>query len=302
MAFAAAAVVAWIAISGGIRLEGQDRGGGGVLHYGVSVAAFSDVNVTDGLAASVVFSRALGRAAGLWTDAQANLLEDNAAVVNGVNSGAVDIVVLSAMQYLEIEREVKADPLLLYELGSSVFEEYVLLAREGVNSVADLAGRPVLVFNPAPRRDLGDTWLDVQLMEAGIAGGTRALQQMQLTKKRGQASVAAFFGRVDAGVEAKTAFETNVELNPQLGKKLKILARSAPLLPTVVCVRRSMSPETRKRFADTAVRMHEQPQYRQMFLVMRIKKLVPFAPNDLASTRQLNERYAALRAKPAAGR
>lgn len=291
----AALVAAALIVAAGPRpLQGQGGAAGRVLRYGVSVTAFPDINPNDGLAASTVFGRAIAKATGDWSDTQASLFDDTESIVKAVNADALDITVLSTTEYLPIERQLKADPFLIYELAGSVFEEYVLLAREGVGSVADLAGKRVSVFNSTTFRGLGETWLDVQLIEAGLAEGTRALSQMRVTKKRAQASIALFFGQVDAAVEPKSAFDTNVEMNPQMGRKLKVLARSQPLLPGVVCIRRSMAPNLRKRLVDTVVRMHEQTQYRQTFLVLRISKLVAFEPKDLATTRQLNDRYLAL--------
>jgi ABC-type phosphate/phosphonate transport system substrate-binding protein len=106
-----------------------------------------------------------------------------------------------------------------------------------------------------------------------------------------------FFGQVDAAVETRAAFETAVELNPQIGRGVKVLARSPGLLQGLVCVRRSLDPSLRRRYLDKALTMHLAADSRQNFMVLRVQRLVPFEPRFLADTRALADRFEALRRK-----
>jgi ABC-type phosphate/phosphonate transport system substrate-binding protein len=281
-------------LPGSARLAGQGKAADPILKYGLSTSLMTDVSPTDALAASLLFSRTIGRAVGAWDDAQATLYSDSDTIVRALNASAVDFVALSALEYLGIERQVKADPFIIYQTSGEVASEYVLVASDAIRSVADVAGKRVAVFKAAPPRDLGDTWLDVLLAGAGLADGVRGVQVREM-KKRSQASVAVFFGQADAAIEPRSAFAMAAEMNPQLGKKLRVLATSVPLLSGIVVVRRSMDPDLRRRYLEKATTMHEVVQYRQTFLVMHVNQLLPFEPRYLAGTRQLNERYLALR-------
>jgi ABC-type phosphate/phosphonate transport system substrate-binding protein len=287
--------IALVVGTGSPALLGQDRGAGATFRYGVSTTAIPDINAQDTLAATVFLGRAVGKAVGAWSDAQAVMFQDTESVVRAMNSDAVDVMAASTIEFLSVERQLKGDPFLLYEMAGGVFQDYVLVARDGINSVADLAGRRVAVFNPSPQRDLGDTWLDVLLMEAGLPDAGRALPQVKVMKRRSYGVTAAFFDQVDAAVEPRTSFETSVEMNPQIGKRLHVIAKTPALVQGLVCVRRSMSPDLRQRFLDAAVKMHESPQFRQTFVVMHVDRIVPFQARTIVNTRQLNDRYLALR-------
>lgn len=290
-----AALAAALGLGASAGLQGPGPAAGKALHYGISHSSIPEVNPDDAMAASAVFVRQIGRASGICDDSVATLYPDTESMVRSVNGGAVELVGLSAMEYLGVESRFKADPFFLYVSAGEVTSEYVLLAGDGVKSVADLAGRRVAVFNPSNQRDLADTWLDVLLADAGVPGGSRALQSIKVIKKRSQASMALFFGQVDAAVEPRAAFETASEMNPQVGRKLRVLAKSAPLLSRVMCIRRSMEPDLRRRYLQTVISMHDTPQYRQSFVMMQVSRLVAFEPRYLDATRQLNERFLALK-------
>lgn len=291
----AAALLAAILCAGAGTLRAQSGGFDPILRYGLSVTTVADVNPSDALAASLLYARSIGEAVGAWKDVRAFLFEDSTSLVNALNASTVDLVAMSTMEFLSIERTVKADPLLLYVMQGEVEVEYVLLARDSVRSIADLAGRRVAIYNPSNRRDLGDTWLDTLLLEAGLPDAGRAAPQVRMMRKRSQAAMALFFNQVDAAVETRSAFETAVELNPQVGQHLRVLARSPRLLPGLVCVRRSMDAGLKRRYVEKAVTMHQLPQHRQTFVVLHINRLVAFEPRFLESTRELAERYQALR-------
>jgi ABC-type phosphate/phosphonate transport system substrate-binding protein len=268
-----------------------------VLRYAISVSAMSEVNPSDALAATLVWAKAIGQGVGSWGDAEARLVEDSAAAVRIVNADATDLIALSSLEYLGIEHAMHAEPALAYIQGADrPGTELVLLARGGsVRSVADLKGKRVGYFTPSNQRDLADTWLDVLLMEAGLGTKERALAQAKPFKKRSQAALALFFDQVDAAIEPRYAFAAATELNPQLGKDLRVLLESPRLLPGLVCLRSSLDPELRRQIMTRATELHTLAKYRQTFMMMRATRLVPWDPRFLDGTRALMAKYDALR-------
>lgn len=285
---------------GARTLTGQARTTGPTLRYGLSATAISDVNPNDALAASLLFARTIGQAVGFWTEAQAQIFQDPDAIVKATNADAVDVVALSTIEFLTVERSFKADPFVVYSVSGQVDAEYVLLAREGVKSLADLAGRRIAIYNTSTTRDLADTWLDVMLMEAGLPESAKFFQRVSVNRKRSQATLALFFGQVDAAIEPLSAYETAAEMNPQVRNQLKVLARSPKLLQGLACVRRSLDADVRRRYLEKAVVMHEMAQYRQTFVVLHVNQIIAFEPRYLDQVRALNDRYLSLKRRTSA--
>jgi ABC-type phosphate/phosphonate transport system substrate-binding protein len=297
-----AAVICAVALALGTRtLQGQARGGSGpTLRYGLSATAISDVNPNDALAARLLFARTIGQAVGYWTEAQAQIFQDPDSIVRATNSDSVDVVAMSTVEFLSLERTMKVDPFVVYSVSGQVDGEYVLLARENVRSLADLAGKRIALYNTSTARDLADTWLDVMLMEAGQPESAKFFQRVLVNRKRSQATLALFFGQVDAAIEPLSAYETAAEMNPQVRQQLKVLARSPRLLQGLACVRRSLDADVRRRYLEKAVVMHELAQYRQTFVVLHVNQIIAFEPRFLDQTRALNDRYLALKRRTSA--
>jgi ABC-type phosphate/phosphonate transport system substrate-binding protein len=273
--------------------------GDGVFRYGFTARMSYDINPADARAASLVWARGIADQVGLWTRAEAEVFPDASAAVASVSANKTDILALTSLEYLSVEHTLKADPGMVFMQGNTATEEYVLLARQDIKSVADLAGKRVAVFSASGQRDLSYLWLEVLLMEAGIQPDSDRMPSLRTVTKRSQAAMLVFFKQMDAAVEMRSAFETAVEMNPQLGRDLKVVARSPGLLPGVVCLNRSIPPGVRQRYMERAVRLHELPQFRQTFVLMRITRLLAWDPLYLDTTRALVARREALRKRVA---
>jgi ABC-type phosphate/phosphonate transport system substrate-binding protein len=278
LVLAAAALV----VLGGTAVPRADDPG--MLRFGLSSTLLEDVNRTDALAAMAVWLKGAGTVAGLWRNADGRIFDEPAELIKEVAADRLDFFALSSPEYLAVERTIPADPCMVY-VAPDVLTEYVLVTRAGVSAVGDLRGKSLLFFNPSGRPGIADAWFDVYLAEQGLVDRAHAFGRTQLAGKASQAILSVFFGRADAAVVTRTGFDTAVEMNPQVGKQLTVLARSPRLLPGIVCVRRSLAADVRARYIGEAVKLHEKIQYRQTFLVLKMTRLAPWDPHLLDAAR-----------------
>jgi hypothetical protein len=283
-------LIVWVMSAGLAQTPGER-----VLHYGFTTRLTYNVNPADARVASLVWTRGIAEQVGIWDDAEAEIFTDVSRAVASVNADRTDVLALSTLEYLAVEHQLKATPAMVFLQAGTATNEFLLLARDDIRSVADLAGKRIGVFSASGQRELSNLWLDVLLMEAGITPDNDKMPMLQTITKRSQAAMAVFFRQVDAAVEVRPAFETAVELNPQLGRELKVVARSPELLPGLVCLRNGMPPAVRRRFLEEAVRLHDLPQFRQTFLLMRITRLMGWDPRYLDTARVLLARRDDLR-------
>jgi phosphonate transport system substrate-binding protein len=93
------------------------------------------------------------------------------------------------------------------------------------------------------------------------------------------------------------AFETMVELNPQIGKELMVLMESPPFLDNVIGFRKGYDKEWQKELVDTGLKLHEDPEGQQVLMLFHRKRLTPFKSEYLDSLRKLRKDYERLKAK-----
>jgi hypothetical protein len=68
-------------------------------------------------------------------------------------------------------------------------------------------------------------------------------------------------------------------------------------LPGLICARRALPADLRQRYVQSATTIHERPDFKQTFMVLRMNRLVPWDPHLLDSARALMAQYQALRRK-----
>ena len=98
-----------------------------------------------------------------------------------------------------------------------------------------------------------------------------------------------FFGTVDACVVDEVSLNLAKELNPQLAQ-LKVLARSRPLVESVITAPRTTAP-FHKDLVDAMLSLHDDPRGRQLLMVFKTGRVVRIQPGDLEGTRELWKEY-----------
>lgn len=257
-----------------------------VSRVGLSRGVIEGVSASDARAAAMVWAEGISGVMGVYQEAEATIFSSRDDAVRAVGEGRAQLAVLTSVEYLEVEARIACDPVLVYEVQGQVMHEYVLLARtrEPRRPPAEAA---VTVFQPSREQALPTLWAGSYFQHEGAREGLSAFSRVRTVDKRGRATTAVFFGQSDYGIDTSSAFASAIELNPQIGRDVTVVARSPRLLPGLVCAARSLTTAQRQRFVDRAVHLHEQTRYQQSLMLMRLTRLVPWHPSMLDSARTL---------------
>jgi hypothetical protein len=269
---------------------------GPVLRYGLTAGVIENANPTDVRAASLVWVQGVADLIGLFRSVESDLFATADAAAVAVNVGGTEVLAISTLEYFSVEKVLKASPAAVFESGGEVGQEYVLVSRQGAVSLKDFVGKSIAIHAGNREWALSDVWADVLMAEAGVPDWRRVFSVKYLDR-RGHAAMAVFFKQADLAIEVRSAFQTAVELNPQLGRELRVLAKSPRLLPGLICIADRVLPAHRRSYVDTMSRMHELTKYRQAFNAMRLTRIAPWDPAQLDPTRALVARQKALQAK-----
>ena len=87
-----------------------------------------------------------------------------------------------------------------------------------------------------------------------------------------------------------------IEMNPQVGKRLKVLVQSEPYLDTLICVRLAgwERDGMRQDMMDAMLEMPNDPAGRQIMSLFKFNGMAPFEDRYLESMRALRKRHEAL--------
>lgn len=263
------------------------------VRFGFASSLVADVNADDALAATKIWADTLGVEAGLWSGAEAEILHDYNGLAEKLIRDELDVIALPSCDYITLEQDLEAKPAITYVLGNDLEVEYVFLIPENATAttIGDLKGRRIAVLSKGGVNSLATMWLDVHLMENGFGPTESFFDEVRAVQKPSQAMLPVFFNQMDAAVVTRYAYETMVELNPQLGRKLKILCSSKPFVTVAVCLRNNLDEKVKKRYVDYVVKIHENPRALQTFTIFKVTQLVRWEPSFLDNVRELMEKY-----------
>ena len=205
-----------------------------------------------------------------------------------IESKEVDIVILNSLDFLTFEDKKLLEPRLVGSNSEGMLREFVVLIRKdrGIDDISQLKDMSFLVETGGVGRT-PRLWLEVFLTQQGNSDVATYFKDIQNVEKSSQAVLPVFFKKVDACLTLAGGFRTIVDLNPQVGAELNIIAQSPKLLRGVVCFRTNYEEKLKNIVIAILEKLHEQPDGQQILMVMREERLLPFRSEYLETSREL---------------
>lgn len=263
------------------------------VRFGLTEEVFQNLNENDARAAVRVWARSLAQSAHLGATSPALMRSDE--IVRAITNHELDGFSITVPEYMRVEPFV--DPVILSDEGSARNGiQYLLLVRQnsGIEDVAGLRGRSLCVYKH-PSMALASEWLDLLLAAAKLEPAER-LCRLKVCLKVSETVLPVFFDHADACLVTRRAFETMVELNPDLQRKLKIVAVSPALLTVFFAMHKETSSEIKSRLREALLAYYDQPDGRQILTLFQSGRLVTGGRQFLRNSVELQTAYNRLKA------
>ncbi len=236
-----------------------------VLLVAISADTLAGSNVNDARAAYKVWTTELTRQ---FPSATAQMVPEiflpSEELIRGVRQATIECFGITALEFAKVADLVDPNYLILQDYLSDGME-YVLLVHNNSSfkKVADLRGAQLVTHF---HRDmvLAPAWLGTMLAANNLPQAEHFFGGQRLTDDLNQVVLPVFFRRTDAACLARRDWEMAIELNPQLGRDIRILAVSPKLVPIAIAFRRGCSPEGRRVLIDSILRIASQTAGKQI--------------------------------------
>jgi ABC-type phosphate/phosphonate transport system substrate-binding protein len=252
------------------RALGQDTGP--AVTVAISSSLVGEVSLNDARAAMAVWLGRLTREMELDARWNPEVFEDARTFGSRLRAGALDAVVVSITEYRPLapllDDSVIAVPVMKGKL------HYVLLTRSGagIGSLADLKGRS-LILHDSPFTRVAPAWLATLVHAIEPGGLKRYFGAITSEARPAKAMLPLFFGQADACVTTSETFTTMAELNPQMGKRLAVLATSPEIVPSVYAFRKGWDHRLRSRMWKAMEDMGRSQSGKQVLTLFQIERL-----------------------------
>jgi phosphonate transport system substrate-binding protein len=171
-----------------------------------------------------------------------------------------------------------ADPatIILDERQATSGEEYLILvdAQSNIRDLADLRGRS-LAFHRNPTTCLAEAWLRAVLNVKDAGAMQDFFGKVIASDKISKGVVLpVFFGQMDACLVTRAGFETLCELNPQLGRRLRVLAASPRVVTVLMAFHKDCPPEAKRRVTEALLSLHKSVPGQQVMTLFQTRRMV----------------------------
>lgn len=271
------------------------------VHIAYTASLFRSIAENDAEAAVKVWVAATAREMSLPVTSEVDLVPDGRALARRLESGQSDLGTTTVFEYLEMEGKLAPQTIFLTDRGGVSNVQYQLLVRRdsAIQNLSDLRGADLKLLDTF-ETSLALPWLEVLLAEQRLGGAEGFLGRIEPASKLSAVVLPVFFGQSKACVVTRSGFETMTELNPQLGRDLRVLAQSSGLATTVMFFRRDFQPAYLDEMIHAMLGMHRSPSGRQILMLAQGDALVLAPPAALDSARNLVRNWHQVKRKPGA--
>jgi ABC-type phosphate/phosphonate transport system substrate-binding protein len=242
---------------------GQNEGH--MLRVAVSTDTLAGANINDARAAYKVWIQEVSRHLGaVQAEVVPEIFIPSEQLIRMIRQGGLDCYGITALEYAKVMDLTDPGTLLLQDYLVNGME-YILLVHNSspFKKLADLRGAQIVSHH---HRDmvLLPAWLGTLLAENNLPSTERFFGSQVFRDNLNQVVLPVFFHRMDGACLARRHWDTAVELNPQLGRDLRVLAVSPKIVPIAVCFRRNCSVEGRRSFTDAVLHITAVPAGQQI--------------------------------------
>ena len=264
------------------------------LSYGYSQKSLPEAGLKDVTAAFKVWAKELGESEGFLTEAI--VYENSDALLDEFKKGKIDLAALPTLDYLKVSKEINAVLALISVMQGKKTIRYMLLVQSDSSyfTLKDLKQKRLSIMK---NNELGILFLNTQLLKAKLPEAEKFFSDIQKKNKESQGVLSVFFGQADACITTDINLKTMTELNPQIGKKLKIIAASSDLIEFTSFFRSDYDKAYRDKIINRTLKLRESPRGKQILTLFNSDTLEQMHEADLETTKQLLSEYNRLRGK-----
>lgn len=257
-----------------------------------SQSLLHSINRADAVAAAKSWMGVVARRRRFQLDGPIMISQSLAESRRLIQAGDADLVMLDAVEYLKLAPMQMIEPIGSFgSSASGAMTTYLLLAGSGtgVTRIEDLKGKR-LNLSGRSMAGIGRMWLDVALTDLRQGRADQFFGQVKDVPKPSAACLPVFFGSADACVVEQREFDVLAEMNPQMRKRLKVIA-SSPAVTEMVIGMRTGYRSYREEIIEALLELGNDPQGKQILLLFKTDRIVKADPALLATLRGLMTRH-----------
>ncbi len=210
-----------------------------------------------------------------------------------IKKNKISIIICNGIDYINYKSKLPITAIFTSSTEGGITDKFIIITRttDQVTNIKQLKGKK-LIIHTGSNLEFTNLWLDNLLYDNKCKTQNEFFKEIKEGTLASQVILSVFFGQNDACIVTKSSFETMKELNPQVGKSLHILNSSPSFISGLACftdefLKMNISDKIQK----SAYEVESYPSGKQIFTLLRIKKLVPFKEEYLNNAKEMLKEF-----------
>ncbi|HMK48883.1 MAG TPA: PhnD/SsuA/transferrin family substrate-binding protein [Thermodesulfovibrionales bacterium] len=255
---------------------------GEMFRLGYSAKSITEVDLNDAAAALEIWLKEMAKDVGV--SAESLIYTDIKTMLRDFRNGKLDMAITGTLDYLKAERELHADLAFVKVKSGKKTTKKVLLVNSDspYSDIRNLRNKNLAIMKGD---EIGDVFLNSILSKKNLPSSEKFFMNIREKNKPSNVILSVFFNQADACITTDASLKTMIELNPQIGKKLRVIESSPELIETVSFFRRDFDDATKQKVLKQIRMLNEHPRGQQVLLLFQVDRLVPIQKSDLDVTK-----------------
>jgi phosphonate transport system substrate-binding protein len=273
-----------------------------LVRIGIAPGTWAGVNRSDATAAIRAWAKIIMEQRGASVEVETTLFDTSEAMSRALGDGRVDAVSMLTDQFLALPPAFQSETVFCTSQQDVFTERYVLLVHRasGIGTLNGLLGRK-LVLQGNARTSLAPYWLDTLLARQSLGPAASHFTAVNRIASPSKSVLQVYFRQTDACLVTSNAFALASELNPQIGKELRVLAVSPAVVPSLFCFLHGHASRARELLEPAMLSLHESPAGQQVLTIFQAERMTRHPSASLQATRALLTEYDQLKRPPDPG-
>ena len=260
--------------------------------YGYQLRAMQNLPIKDAEAAIKVWVDELSHEDGLKS--KVHLYKDLDTLIKDFQNGNLDLISVDPLDYLvsmqEIEAELAFNPV---KYGKKT-DKYLLLVRSdsSFTDITDLRGKKLVILKGTHANLL---FLNTLLLRHKQEETDKFFSAIDEKNKVLKVVLSVFFEKADACIVTEGAFKTMAELNPQVGKQLRIIDSSEEIILGLSLFHKDIDEKLKEKVKKITYSLKERTRGRQILMLFKFEDIVQLEESNLDTLKVLLNEYKTLK-------
>ena len=271
------------------------------VRLAISESMVMDVNLNDARVAMLIWLKQMASDLNVVIDFNPKVFNTTAEIVARARSGQLDAVAVNILEYRQMT-DVLDSSQVIAQAGEGGKEQYLLMARRDgeFQELGNLKGRRLCV-QKSPRMCVANAWLSTVLDEGHFDLPEQFFGSVIGETKVSRVVLPVFFGQTDACLTTKRTFDTMCELNPLVGKGLRVIASSPPMVLTFYVYLKNFHGVAREKFTRVFSELRSSASGRQLATLFQFDAMTIRDGSCLVSALSILDAADRIRARRIAG-